>query len=130
MRVRKAPNYDGVCFHAQQCAEKYLKALLQENGQRFAKIHDLSALLKQLTRVSPALVLLDSAAKALNDYAVEFRYPGKSADKALAREALRYCTLIRESTRAQLGLSASTSTQYSGATGPKKAIRTPRAKRS
>jgi HEPN domain-containing protein len=23
-RVRKAPNYDAVCFHAQQCAEKYL----------------------------------------------------------------------------------------------------------
>ena len=25
-RVRKKPNYDAVCFHAQQCAEKYLKA--------------------------------------------------------------------------------------------------------
>src|SRR2546421_5742031 len=25
------PNYDAVCFHAQQCAEKYLKAFLQEN---------------------------------------------------------------------------------------------------
>jgi len=25
-RVRKHPNYDGICFHAQQCAEKYLKA--------------------------------------------------------------------------------------------------------
>ena len=30
MRVRKAPNFDAVCFHAQQCAEKYLKAILQE----------------------------------------------------------------------------------------------------
>jgi len=28
IRVRKAPNFDAVCFHAQQCAEKYLKALL------------------------------------------------------------------------------------------------------
>lgn len=27
-RVRKSPNYDAVCFHAQQCAEKYLKARL------------------------------------------------------------------------------------------------------
>jgi len=25
-RVRKSPNYDAVCFHSQQCAEKYLKA--------------------------------------------------------------------------------------------------------
>lgn len=23
------PNYDAVCFHAQQCVEKYLKACLQ-----------------------------------------------------------------------------------------------------
>lgn len=28
MRARKDPNYDAACFHAQQCAEKYLKALL------------------------------------------------------------------------------------------------------
>ena len=27
-RARKNPNYDAVCFHAQQCAEKYLKARL------------------------------------------------------------------------------------------------------
>ena len=32
LRVRKSPNFDAVCFHAQQCAEKYLKALLQERG--------------------------------------------------------------------------------------------------
>ncbi|NJL91504.1 MAG: HEPN domain-containing protein [Coleofasciculaceae cyanobacterium SM2_1_6] len=24
------PNYDAVCFHAQQCFERYLKARLQE----------------------------------------------------------------------------------------------------
>lgn len=28
IRRRKSPLYDGVCFHAQQCAEKYLKAFL------------------------------------------------------------------------------------------------------
>ena len=25
VRARKHPNYDAACFHAQQCAEKYLK---------------------------------------------------------------------------------------------------------
>jgi len=25
-RARKQRNHDGICFHAQQCAEKYLKA--------------------------------------------------------------------------------------------------------
>ena len=29
LRARKNPNYDAVCFHCQQCAEKYLKAYLQ-----------------------------------------------------------------------------------------------------
>ena len=28
-RARKFPNYDAAGFHAQQCAEKYLKAILQ-----------------------------------------------------------------------------------------------------
>ncbi len=37
IRVRKSPNYDAVCFHAQQCAEKYLKALLQESEIPFGK---------------------------------------------------------------------------------------------
>jgi HEPN domain-containing protein len=35
-RVRKNVNYDAVCFHAQQCAEKYLKARLQEAGIAFS----------------------------------------------------------------------------------------------
>jgi HEPN domain-containing protein len=30
IEVQQMPNYDAVCFHAQQCAEKYLKACLQE----------------------------------------------------------------------------------------------------
>ena len=37
LRVRRQPNYDAVCFHAQQTAEKYLKAFLHENGVIFPK---------------------------------------------------------------------------------------------
>jgi len=44
-RARKNPNYDAVCFHAQQCGEKYFKARLQEAGIRFAKTHNLVSLL-------------------------------------------------------------------------------------
>lgn len=39
---------DTVCFHAQQCAEKYLKALLSFRGSDFAKTHDLEALASRL----------------------------------------------------------------------------------
>lgn len=38
------PVFDAVCFHAQQCAEKYLKALLQEHSVEFPRTHDLVAL--------------------------------------------------------------------------------------
>ena len=37
IRARRRPNYDAVCFHAQQTAEKYLKAFLQENDVAFPK---------------------------------------------------------------------------------------------
>ena len=30
LRARRRPNYDAACFHAQQCAEKHLKARLQD----------------------------------------------------------------------------------------------------
>ena len=45
-RVRKAPNYDAVCFHAQQCIEKYLKAILVRHRKAFSKTHDLEFLLE------------------------------------------------------------------------------------
>ena len=31
LRARKNPNYEAACFHAQQCAEKYLKATSKSN---------------------------------------------------------------------------------------------------
>jgi hypothetical protein len=41
----KIPVYDGVCFHCQQCAEKYLKGVIEEVGLSVPKIHDLDLLL-------------------------------------------------------------------------------------
>lgn len=45
VRSRKYSGYDPLCFHAQQCAEKYLKARLTEAGISFTKTHDLPTLL-------------------------------------------------------------------------------------
>jgi hypothetical protein len=36
-RVRKQPSPGAVCYHAQQCIEKYLKAVLQEMGRPIPK---------------------------------------------------------------------------------------------
>ena len=42
--VQDEPNHDAVCFHAQQCAEKYLKARLIEVGLPVMRTHDLEIL--------------------------------------------------------------------------------------
>ena len=39
LRARKHRSLDAICFHAQQCAEKYLEARLQEAGIAFPKTH-------------------------------------------------------------------------------------------
>jgi HEPN domain-containing protein len=53
LQVQEMPNYDAVCFHSQQCVEKYLKACLQEENIAFNRIHDLSRLLDLLLPVEP-----------------------------------------------------------------------------
>jgi HEPN domain-containing protein len=45
IQVTQDPSYDGVCFHAQQCVEKYLKGYLQEISIAFPKTQDLVVLL-------------------------------------------------------------------------------------
>jgi HEPN domain-containing protein len=52
-RPRKKPLWAPVCFHAQQCVEKYLKARLNEASVQFHKTHDLEQLLVQALVVEP-----------------------------------------------------------------------------
>ena len=103
-RGTENPSYDGACFHAQQCAEKYLKARLCEAEIEFAKIHDLVALLDQALAVEPAWERFREDLAYLSDFAVAFRYPGESADKATAAEARQRCRKFRIEARMTLGL--------------------------
>jgi HEPN domain-containing protein len=103
-RARKDPNYDGICFHAQQCAEKYLKARLTEAGVRFAKIHDLTALLELVLPIEPSWEAFREDLAYLSDFAVAFRYPGESADRASATSALKRCRSFRDAARKLLGI--------------------------
>jgi HEPN domain-containing protein len=41
LRAVDVPLAGTSCFHSQQCAEKYLKAFLQEHAVRFERKHDL-----------------------------------------------------------------------------------------
>ena len=90
------PSYDAVCFHAQQCAEKLMKAVLISRGVTPPKTHDLVALNSLL---SSALVSWSWPAvelATLSAAAVEYRYPGSSAEEAEADEALDICTRLRQ----------------------------------
>ena len=104
LRARKSPNYDAACFHAQQCAEKYLKARLQEAVIAFSRTHNLTVLLDLLLPVEPGWDKLRTKLLALTAFSVAYRYPGASADKDTAREALNFCREVREQVRLSLGL--------------------------
>jgi len=103
-RARKNPNYDAVCFHAQQCAEKYLKARLQEAGISLAKTHDLEKLLNDLLPVEPNWNIFRNETIVLTSFAVEFRYPGMKAIKSDAKQAVKHCRLIRKIVRQAFNL--------------------------
>ncbi len=102
--ARRSPNYDAACFHAQQCAEKYLKGQLQEEGIAFPWTHDLLALLDLLLPSHPLWGAFRPALLQLKNYAVAFRYPGDAADKKEAREAVKLCQGVREAVRLGFGL--------------------------
>lgn len=103
-RVRKDPSYDGVCFHCQQCVEKYLKARLEEAGLSFPKTHDLIKLLGMTLAVESQWTVLHQYVAGLNPFAIGYRYPGLTATKADAKAALQECRAIRRVVRVALGL--------------------------
>ena len=100
----RQPVKDAICFHCQQAAEKYLKALLQELGLPIGRTHDLEALHINLLPHYAALRGLRRGLSFLTDYAVEPRYPGKNATKRQMTSALRWAGRIRETCRDLLGI--------------------------
>ncbi|MGR3218685.1 MAG: HEPN domain-containing protein [Candidatus Anammoxibacter sp.] len=65
---------DTACFHAQQAAEKYLKAFLCFAGLNFPKTHDVEELLDLCGKIDKRFVDLIEETIFLTDYAVELRY--------------------------------------------------------
>lgn len=66
---------EGLCFHAQQAAEKALKAVLLAQHTPFPYTHNVKTLLDLLSQdVIPPLAVQEAA--SLTDYAVLSRYPG------------------------------------------------------
>jgi HEPN domain-containing protein len=98
------PLHDGVCFHCQQCAEKYLKGLMEELGLSVPKIHFLDTLLTALSPHHPTLRSLRRGLLFLSVFAVDIRYPGGKASKRQAVAALRWAERTRLQARELLGI--------------------------
>src|SRR5947209_7705114 len=100
----KTPLHDVVCFHCQQCAEKYVKALLEELGLSVPKTHDLDDLLTLLLPHHPTLRSVRRGLGFLTQFAVDTRYPGENATRRKAQAALRWEERVRTEARIILGL--------------------------
>ena len=104
VRARTQPNYDAACFHAQQCAEKYLKAYFQEHGVPFPRTHSLIELLELALTIDLGFELHRATLILLDRYAVRYRYPGDSADRDEARQVWAALRQFRAFARQRLGL--------------------------
>ncbi len=82
--------FEGLCFHAQQAAEKALKAVLIAKGVPPPKTHNIRTLLDLLPQEVIAPQEIEDAA-SLTDYAVTSRYPGdfESVDEEEYEETVR-----------------------------------------
>ncbi|MFH0965457.1 MAG: HEPN domain-containing protein [Planctomycetota bacterium] len=87
---------DTVCFHAQQCLEKYLKALLASEGIDFPKTHDVGEILT-LASGRVGLEISVSDQRRFTAYATVTRYPGtyEPITLAEARSAVSVARRLR-----------------------------------
>jgi len=100
---RRKPLTSSACFHAQQCAEKYLKAILVAHNQPFPKTHDLR-ILSDLCQQAGVILGLDiNRIDAISFYAVNTRYPGEDPTVEEARSAREIAKSVRHFVRGLLG---------------------------
>jgi HEPN domain-containing protein len=99
---RKVPLTYGATFHAQQCAEKYLKALLVSRQRAFPQTHDMIALYDLCLRNSLRVPVDPDQLERLAAYAIQVRYPGEDPTPDEARVALQIAQEVRRWARAVL----------------------------
>ncbi len=90
---------DTVCFHAQQCVEKYVKAFLVALEVAFPKTHDIETLVGLMPKRATVSLTVEQQ-RRLTDYATVMRYPGpyKPVTLSEAKEAVRLARRVRRET--------------------------------
>ena len=87
--------FELLCFHAQQAAEKAIKAVLVHHGIAFPKVHDISRMIGLLPPDVETIPELPASA-ALTPYATFVRYPGvqEPVGEEEYREAVRLAEAV------------------------------------
>ena len=100
---RKEPLLRSVGFSSQQCAEKYLKAILVSKKLKFPKTHDLRDLANLCEQAGIIVPVNGDVLDQLTIFAVQVRYPGFAFDVSDAQSALATAKLVRQFARKILG---------------------------
>ena len=98
------PLHDIICFHLQQCVEKYLKAWLQEANIPVQRTYNLEELLVLIIPTLPAWSDWQPDFKIIMAYAVDPRYPGDSRTAEDTQHAMHICNVVRQAVRKHLKL--------------------------
>jgi len=101
---RNKPLTTGSCFHSQQCAEKYFKAILVAQDVEFPKTHDLLILNTLCTDAGIFTGFAIEDLGRLSGYAVRTRYPGNQPTPEEAKEAVEITMTIRRFAQTFLGM--------------------------
>jgi HEPN domain-containing protein len=97
MMAADLEDWFAAAFHAQQAAEKFLKAFLVRHQIPFPKTHDISQLLDLAAKAERLLKTELASAAQLTPFGVEFRYPGEEvADRETAQDALQEAKRVKE----------------------------------
>ncbi|HET6511636.1 MAG TPA: HEPN domain-containing protein [Candidatus Kapabacteria bacterium] len=89
------PVYDTICYHYQQCVEKYFKAALLNFDRPVPKVHDLTRLSRELLPFISELETESEDLERLTNIASEVRYPGLTATEDEAKLALEICDRVK-----------------------------------
>ena len=79
-----------------------------EAGLSVPKVHNLVHLLERVLRLEPLWEACREDLALLSGYAVSYRYPGDSATRETAKEALRRCRRFRDMARVAFRLGDAT----------------------
>jgi len=100
LNMKSSCPYRLIAYHAQQCAEKCIKAYLVYHSIDFPYTHNIKALLKLCGKDAGWAAALKDA-EELTPYAITARYPGEDEEvsKQEAKKAIKIASKVHQTIR-------------------------------